>query len=216
MIVAITYQEDTGEPLASMRVPLTVASIRKAMPAARIVHMANETFPGVPGVDEVFRYPRAGRDLIDWAYEALATLCERADEDVLKIGTDVLLMRDVVRAFGDFDIAACRYPTRTRQDGAFCDEIVFVRPAGARFLREVLAIYQAPDFAHRNGWEGGQTAFLAASRTTSCRLSSLDFDTYGFTPEVEGEDNVDAAIVHFRGPRKRWMMNYAAAKGIRL
>lgn len=213
MIVTFCLQEDSGPVSAIERARLTVASVRKAMPSARIVQLTNETFQGLAEVDDVYRHPRGKLDFIEWAFSGLIEVCRR-HLNVLQIATDVLVLRDVEYQFeGDFDIAACRYPARTRTDGAFCGDVNFIRPLGVGFLRRALAIYRG--LPERDGWEGGQTAFLRAhDERQGKRFRELDFERYCRTPETPSEEVGDAALVHFRGPRKEWMPAYARRLGI--
>ena len=211
MIVAIGLQEDTGSPPATIRVPWAAASVRRHMPNAHIVHVTNESFPGGEWADEVFRFPRAGLDFVEWGFSASAALCER-DEGVFGMGTDVIVLRDVSDVFDRaFDFAACRYPARTRTDRAFCGDANFFR--GPLAIRVALAEYRALPAEQRDGWEGGQTAFMRAA--PRLRAEELDFDTYCWTPEAPEEwPPASARIAHFRGPRKAWMRWLAEREGL--
>ena len=217
-IVTFAYQADTGVPPASLRVPYTIASIRKNMPGATIVQLTNETFPAAPGVDEALRYPFEG-DFIEWAYGALLKLFER-EQDVLQIATDILIMKDVRDVFVKHEkmqIGACRYPYQDRKDGAYCGDVNFVRAGYGGIFAEALKIYKT--YAHKDGWEGGQYSFLDASKlqwmnVPTYPVEALDYDTYCRTPQKPDENMEDAAIIHFRGWRKNWMIAYAVSKGI--
>ncbi len=210
MIVTFCLQEDTGEVSSVERARYTIGSVRKNIPGAKIVQLSNDTFPGIEGVDEVLRHPYRG-DFIMWGFGAMIKLCERP-ENILQIATDVLVCKNVRDVFNDdFHVAACRYPAKDRNDNAFCGDVDFIKPGGGEIFNQALAVYQS--FRVKDGWEGGQTAFLRATIDTSLTIKELDYDTYCRTPDKQ-QDNLDeAALIHFRGPRKLWMIDYAKTKG---
>lgn len=206
MIVTFALQADTGNPSSLERVQYTIASVRKFLPGAHIIQLTNMDFAGVPNVDEVLRYPNEG-DFIEWAFGALITLCARGG-NVLQIATDVLIQADVSPVFDqDFDVAACRYPYKDRPDGAYCGDVNFIKEGGYRLFSDALRIYRM--FPVRDGWDGGQVSFLAATKMTPLRVKDLDERVYCLTPKDKNENMDNAAIVHFRGHRKWWMVDYA-------
>jgi hypothetical protein len=89
----------------------------------------------------------------------------------------------------------------------------FIQPSGLRFFEHVLDIYQQTPHI-QNGWDGGQKAFLTASQRDRFRIKALDFDMFCRTPESEEEDLSGAALIHFRGQRKRWMIPTAKSLGL--
>lgn len=207
MIVTFALQEEHPFSPVLPRADLMVASVKHFMPHAKIVQLSNLTFPAAEGVDEVIRTPNNG-DFIEWAFGSLIQLLKRG-EPVLQIATDILLTADVSDVFEkDFDIAACRYLFCDRQDGAYCGDVNFIQPSGLRFWEDVLEYYlMHPPI--RDGWEGGQTAFLQVANLKKYRVLDLDFKTYCYTPDDIKEDISNAKIVHFRGNRKPLMPFYA-------
>lgn len=191
------------DPVALAR--MCVQTVRCHLPQAHIVQMTNETYPGLDFVDEVLRTPTRG-DFAEWGLESWLPLLDRG-QNVLVVGTDVLLQGDVSHVFReDFDYAACRYPVKTGPC-AYCTDVNFIKPSGLAFVREVLALYRASPHL-QDGWEGGQWALYEASRKTQARIAELDFDTYCATPESARDDVSRALVVHLRGGRKRWARDY--------
>lgn len=205
MIVAFPFQADClGFPTLP-RVKLTIESIRKNIPDAHIIHITNEVYPAVEGVDEVCRYPK-GDDFIEFVNKALIDLIKRG-ENLLHIGTDVLITKDISHVFDwDFDSAACVYPDRDKMNGQFCGDVDFIKPSGLEFWEDVLETYSDK---FRDGWEGGQKAYYDVYKANRYNILPLDYDTYCYTPEELGENICDAKIIHFRGPRKAMMEEYA-------
>lgn len=207
MIVCFALQADTdGSSLK--RAALTVESVRKHLPEAKIIQMANEDFPEVSGVDEVVRRKNDG-DFIRWAFESIIGLADRG-ENILQIATDVVLCADVSDVFDStFDIASCRYPAHDRDDGAFCGDVNFIKPSGLAFWKASLGYYNNhPEI--QDGWEGGQTAFLEISKTFA--VKELDYETYCWTPDKPRMIPSHAKIAHFRGNRKLFMESVCRIK----
>ncbi len=208
MIVTFALQADNPQFPSIPLAELTIASVRKFLPQAKIVQLSNLDFPMVEGVDEVLRRENKG-DFIEWAFGSLISLIERG-EPILQIATDVLLnwapVEDVFRK--EFDVAACRYPWLDRNDGAFCGDVNFINPAGLSFWRDVYDYYMGhPEI--QDGWEGGQTAFLRVVQTKKHKILELDSDIYCFTPDRPNLSLDGVKIIHFRGQRKFLMPDYA-------
>lgn len=206
MIVTFALQAENKFSPVLPRALSMINSIKDHLPKAKIIQLSNEKFPGIGGVDEVQRLPYEG-DFIEWALNSMVKLMERG-EDVLQIATDVLLKANVSEVFNDhFDVAACRYPLRDRSDGAFCGDVNFIHSSGLSFWQDVLEMYLKSN--KRDGWEGGQTAFLEVVNRNRYNVKELDYDIYCRTPEALNQDVTRAKILHFRGPRKTMMASYA-------
>lgn len=208
LYVCFALQEENENFPAIPRAELTVASIRKWLPHAKIVQLSNLDFPEVEGVDEVLRVPFQG-DFIEWGFGSVIKLMERG-ENVLQIETDILLNADVSPVFDyEFDVAACPYHLKDRTDGAFCGGVNFIKPSGLQFWKDALATYtHAYGGSLRDGWEGGQKAFLSVANASPHKVLALPFDEYCYTPEDFHEDITKAKIIHFRGNRKGMMSFY--------
>lgn len=205
MIVAFPLQGDPGPIPVMSYAPLMVDSVKKSMPHAKLVQLSNTSFPQLDGVDEILRVENDG-DFVRWGWMACKRLFENyPDSNVLLIGTDMIVRQDVSDVFSmEFDVAASPYPKRTRSDGAYCGDGIFIKPSGFGLIDESLRIYQS-DKSIQDGWEGLQTAFLRATKSGKWKVHDLDFDTHNFTPDVPGSDFSKAAIVHYRGMRKKFM-----------
>lgn len=205
MIVIFALQADNEHFPVAPRADLMVASVRKHMPQAKIIQLSNKDYPDLLHVDEVHRRPNRG-DFIEWAFGATLDIINRG-ENILQIATDVLINDDVSSVFlNDFNIAACRYPQKDRADGAFCGDVNFIKPSSRVFWQMVESYYLShPEI--RDGWEGGQKAFLEVSK--HYKVHELPYDEYCYTPDDYDEDVSKAKIIHFRGNRKGMMGYYA-------
>ena len=194
---------------------LMIASVRRSMPHARIVQLSNLEFPRAEGVDDIFRHPNRG-DFARWAYEAIIGFMQTCDDSIIQLGTDMVMMHDVSGVFDDdFTIAASPYPKRTRTDGAYCGDGVFWKFPAIDAVSDMLAQYNGAILI-QDGWEGYQTAMLRTVQSGAFKFKSLDFDTYNRTPDEPNTDLTGAAIVHYRGNRKSFMLGDHGGKNLNL
>jgi uncharacterized Rossmann fold enzyme len=208
MIVVFALQAEHKVFDSILHAELMVASVRRYLPEAKIIQLSNDNFPEIPNIDEIHRRTNHG-DFIEWGFGSVIDILKRG-EPVLQIATDVLLNGDPSKIFDhEFDVASCKYPLKDRTDGAFCGDVNFIKPSGLKFWEDVYDYYvNTPSI--RDGWEGGQTAFLKVAKTSEHKILCLPYDEYCYTPEGENEDISDAKIIHFRGNRKEFMPSYAS------
>jgi hypothetical protein len=57
-------------------------------------------------------------------------------------------------------------------------------------------------------WGDDQTSVYAALLASEAVVHDLPCDPYNLAPEHPGDDCRRAVVLHFRGPRKRWMVDY--------
>jgi hypothetical protein len=176
-----------------------LASVRRAMPHARVVQVSDEKFPEVPGVDSVFRHPWTTGGWIRFRFEALASFA-RINGEHLFLDYDIVVRRDVSYVMKeDFEVAMCETPDR--RDHILNGGVIFCKtPLLYERGRDIY--FATPTL--QDEWEGGQTAQDRAAR--SLNLKYLDFDRYNFTPDCMGAVPPSAEIVHYRGRRKRFMV----------
>lgn len=169
-----------------------VASIRCCMDVPIVQH-TDMTFPQVEGVD-VQRLDIPG-DHIERRWSHLAHM----EGEVISLDCDVLVKRDLSHVFAKpFDVAMCRTPDR--EDRVFNAGVIFSR--NPEFWREVLRVYKA--LPSPDGWEDSQRAITKVADSGKFMVLELPFDEYNFTPTGPGQGK-DAAIVHYRGLRKKFM-----------
>jgi hypothetical protein len=90
----------------SKEAQIMVASVRAAMPGARIVQMTDTETKPVTGVDDVIRKRYDGRFLMPYR---LLHLKDFPPSDAVFLDTDVIVQQDLTSIFAeDFDIALTR------------------------------------------------------------------------------------------------------------
>lgn len=57
-------------------------------------------------------------------------------------------------------------------------------------------------------WGDDQRAVYAALRRSGLKIAELPCDPYNLAPETPDDDCRRGVVLHFRGPRKRWMTDY--------
>lgn len=171
-----------------------VASARKMMPNATILQLAGHNFLDIGADDVVFM-----KDLNRYEHQSLVP------GETLFLDVDVIVQKDVSNVFNDdFDAAFCLRskfdvnnppsPERRPYNGG----VVFARTP--EFWR-VMATY----------WETAgrpiDDIFLGHFIAKGLfNVKNLPGVYYNYTPQIEGEDVSDKAIVHYKGVKKPWML----------
>lgn len=181
-------------------------SVRRAMPDVSIVHLTDALTPAIDGVDVVQRQGPAPIAL--GCLEAYAA-CEG---EWLFVDTDVIVQRDVRYIFErPFDIAVAN------RDGTLRPKEV-----GTKFMRGMpfnkgAVFSRSPTFwvaaaAHlrtlsekRQHWMGDQLSTNHVIATGRFRVEILP-SRYNYPPLLKDEDVSTKAILHYKGPRKTWML----------
>lgn len=183
-----------------------IRSVRLAMPDVSIVHLTDEATPAIADVDDVRRHAPAPIAL--GCLEAYAA-CEG---EWLFVDTDVIVQRDVREVFQRrFDLAvADRAGTlkATEVGTKFMASMPYNK--GAVFSRSPAFWLVAADrlrtlSSRRQEWMGDQQAMcdvIAAGRFNIDVLPA----TFNYPPMRRDEDLRARAILHFKGPRKIWML----------
>lgn len=180
-------------------------SVRRAMPDARLVHVAETGTQKLDGFDEIMHVDVDG-DYVDQLLRIMASL----EGNVLSLDYDVIVNRDVSVVFEqDFDVAMTARPVddktiHPRLRSTYNMGVVFSKNAG--FWRLVRSLYQTlPD---RDGWMNSQTLASQTIRLMNGRYKVIELpgDEYNYTPSTEAEDVSKRKIVHYKGARKGWML----------
>lgn len=197
---------------------IMVASVRQAMPSARIVQMTDQNTKPVTGVDEIIRKRYDGRFLMPYR---LLHLKEFPPVDAVFLDTDVIVQKDLSAIFAeDFDIALTRRykPVRdlTGYDLAaempYNTGVMFSRASGILFWQKAHEHCLTLPEQDREWW-GDQVSIKAMADNTDLKLKEFPCDLYNYTPRKQDEDVSDKYVVHYKGPhRKEWMLRAAGRK----
>lgn len=188
-----------------VRLPAVMAASAKRL-GYELLQMTDEGTSVVPGADTVVRLPWDGERLMTYRLQHLAALAEPA----LIVDTDVVFMRDVRHVWERaFDVAL------TRRIGPAPDpngvDLAEVMPynTGVMFSRS-RAFWQRchelcsgfpPDVQR---WYGDQYAVRFAA--PEFNVLELPVDPYNYSPGSPDEDVSQHYVVHYKGPRKEWML----------
>jgi len=192
-----------------LRLPAVMAASAKRF-GYELVQMTDERTAAVPGVDTVLRLAWDGERLMTYRLQHLAALGGQA----LIVDTDVVFMRDVRHVWEQvFDVAL------TRRAGPALDpngvDLAEVMPynTGVMFSRSQ-AFWQRchelclgfPPEVQR--WYGDQYAVRFAA--PGFEVLELAVDPYNYSPASREEDVSERYVVHYKGPRKEWMLALGA------
>lgn len=200
MKIAVQFAGDLPRELAD----LWYKHLRKHMNHP-IVHLTDLTTEPLSFADEVQRIEET--DICKAKYKHLAVL----KGDILNLDYDIVVQKDVSDVFNrPFDIALTK---RTVKEGKYKmlslsqphnTGVVFSR--NRQFWRLCLERYEHyPD--HR--WMMGQVCIseTANAYREDIKLLELPASLYNYAPKSQDEDLRDRFIVHYKGPRKFWMLN---------
>lgn len=168
---------------------LAIASARKHMRDAHIVHLTDMDTPALTGVDEVMRVPTSRRALAH----------SMVDGEVIFIDVDTIIKKDVSHVLDDksFDIAVSRRRNVMGTHNEFNSGVVFSRCQ--KFWSHVHIEWEKDNYAFN------EHAFNTVIHGGQYRVAYLDA-TYNYTPKSDTEDVSMANIVHYKGKRKAWML----------
>jgi hypothetical protein len=199
------FRKDPRHYLMARRL---IGSARHSMPTVEIVQFTDETSPEVPGVDRVSRKPH-GR-MLERRLEHYAS-CEG---NWLLVDSDVILQRDVRDVFNEpFDVALTdrqwshiKQPESMMLDMPFNTGVCFSRSPD--FWRAVLMIWRSYTPEQQKDWLSEQRAVADVVRRDVFTVCVLPGMTYNYPPSSETDEGLkDAALVHFKGARKNWVVH---------
>lgn len=194
-----------------------VASVHRAMPDARVLHLADETTERVAGADEIVRLPYDGVRLMTFRLRHFSNLEAR---HAVFLDTDVIVQEDLSALFAEpFDVALTRrdeaVPDPNGHDVAalmpYNTGVMVSRPEGWDFWRNALAYCERLPQEHQKWW-GDQLAVQALAAVCPLTLRELPCSIYNYTPASQTEDVSTRHVVHYKGTRKAWMLSRARAE----
>lgn len=191
---------------------LLVASVRRCMPYAKLVHFTDLESPGVKGVDCVRRKPSEPMALLRMRHHA------GVSGEWLFVDTDVIVQKSAVRRVFKhaFDIAITdRTWPHLRAAVGFTERMPF--NTGVMFSRcphfwqEVYTRLRTLEPALQQ-WMGDQEVICDIVNEDSPRyvVKRLRGHKYNFPPQVDVVDDKalesEAFIVHYKGPKRKPLM----------
>lgn len=195
------YCESAGPHLEIGK--LFVASVNKAMPGVEVFHLTNETCPEIDGAKPIRLpndMPMGIRRLTHYAQlEGKWLLCD----------SDVIVQKDVRHVFnGPVDVAVVsRKGTPlegTDYEKAFPYNFGVVFSDSQKFWNAGLELLKKAPPALQQ-WEGEQHVLGHLADGGGYRVAILP-NKYNWTPLSRDEDVSDKYIVHYKGPRKKWLL----------
>lgn len=176
---------------------LSIASAKKHMPEIEVVHLTDAKTEPLQGADTVLRFDTEGN-----FWKRYWTAAAALDGEVLLVGTDTIFRRDVSDLFAEqFEVALPHIADRRLRYDAGTQAVrtpdFFRHLAASPFaeLEQVTTDAFLNEFAH-------------CVKSYNGKIIDLPGKIYSFVPCAHDDPGIQsAAIVHYRGPRKRWMDN---------
>lgn len=188
MGLTVAFYLDCDDDVLNACAERMIASVREHMPQADIVHLTMDAEKDKP---------------FGWRRNAAQSTVEG---DAIFVDVDTVFRADVSDVFArDFDIAVCPDMRPGTEGTRFDGGVAFSRsPQAWRDLAEHLG---ALDFKREGAdWRPlmeGYTAFLEQRKYRTLVLPAA---IYCRVPDSPDDDLAGAKIVHYRGPRKAWML----------
>ena len=204
------FAQDIGpqsKPILAMADQM-IASAKAVMPEVEIYHLTDGFTQSPKGVTDTIRVcgpmPMAVRRV------TLHSMCEG---DWLFVDTDIIFRKSVYSVFDDdFDIALTDREGTITHEGGYAKEmpynigVVFSRsPEFWQMVKGYLV--QMPEFYQE--WEGDQRIVCELMKYDhGFNVKILPGSIYNYPPKRE-DDPQDAAIMHYKGNRKKWLLKEA-------
>ena len=177
------------------------------MPGVEVCHLTDTQTPMLDGADRAIRVER------NVPMAVFRMQHHQVGGDWLFIDTDVLIHKNVESVFEDkyFDIAIAN---RVSGDGAH-------GPAFAEMPHNMGVVFSRnPDFwkavekelltydNKKQEWMGDQLAVCRLIKKGAFSVNIVPGEKYNFPPSVP-YDIDKASIIHYKGPRKKWLVEHA-------
>lgn len=177
---------------------VAIAAVRKHMPLATVVLQTDDKMQTDGMGAEVimrFRFPHCDY----YAYRGLMARTHICGETIF-LGLNCVLQRDLTDVFDHpFDVALCYRRKSFHEKMPFNGGVAFSRCPG--FWKEVMG---APE-DHRN-WIDTETRVSRIAMSGKYRVRMLDGGVYNHVPDSVNEDFSHAAVVHYKGEKRKWMV----------
>lgn len=192
---------------------LACAAVHKSIPCVEVVHLSDGTTEQMEGSDSVLRIggamPMAMRRMLHNA---------TVEGEWLFIDPDVIVQQDVGDVFNDaFDVALTDRLGTITYEGAYAKQMPF--NLGVSFSRNGAfwkrVLYHMHNLSPKlQYWEGDQLVIAEMMRlklADDFNVKVLPGLKYNFPPKSENDERMkDAAICHWKGQRKQWLLKEAA------
>lgn len=186
---------------------LAVESVRRHMPKARIFHMTDADTKEIDGADCTLRIEQP-------MPMAMRRMQHNANcyGQWLFLDVDIIVQRDVSDVFEQpFDVALTDRDGTITYEGKFAEQMPY--NLGVAFSRSPAfwkrVLYHMKTISPKlQEWMGDQLVIcemLKQRMASDFNVKILHGRTYNYPPKHDG-DGADAALVHYKGPRKDWML----------
>ena len=181
---------------------------KHTMPNVEVCHLTDTDTPMLEGADRAIRMER------NVPMAVFRMQHHQAEGDWLFIDTDVLIHQDVQDVFENDDPFDIAIASRVKGDGAhgpaFVEMphnmgVVFSRsPVFWKAVEAELLTYDR----QKQEWMGDQLAVCRLIKRNEFRCLVVPGEKYNFPP-FRPYDTNNASIVHYKGPRKPWLVEHA-------
>lgn len=201
------YLSEGKKSTAYILADVMLRSARKVMPGIEVVQFSDEHSSRLWGVDSIVR--KEGKNTMRLRLEHYQTPGEW-----LFLDTDLVVQADVSHVFAnDFDVAVSDREGSMlpgEMGGEFMRRMPFnlgaVFSRSPEFWREALKRFDSYPDNLKGEIISDQLAVNETINESAFKVKVLPGARYNLSPREEGQDVREAAIVHYKGQRKFWML----------
>lgn len=190
---------------------IMVASVKRAMPQAKVVQLTDYSTKPILGVDDVARKHWNGQHLMPYRFLHMKDF--PLDRTIF-LDYDVVVQKDLGILFeDDFDIGLTLRDDEDlskrpmmREAMPYNTGVMLSRASGRPFWEEAYEICLGmPDEVQ--GWYGDQVAIKTLAERSALKVKEYPGTLYNYSPGVYDEDVSGKFVVHYKGKRRKaWML----------
>ncbi len=193
---------------------IMVASVKQAMPHAKVVQLTDNNTKPILGVDEVIRKYWDGQRLMPYRFLHMK---EFPEPNALFLDYDVVVLKDFSHLFeDDFDVGltyrdetdpSLRLSPLVQETMPYNTGVMLSKLSGRGFWEEAYEICLGmPD--QSQGWWGDQLAIKKLADRTTLKLKKYPCALFNYSPAHWEEDLSEKFVIHYKGKnRKVWMLD---------
>ena len=188
---------------------MMIASVRLAMPKARIVQLTDDGFTAGLPVDHIHRRKFDSPNWVPWMYAGLAQFGGK----VLFLDSDVIVQRDLAPMFmTGADVTLTSRGPKTVEGRQMPFLIGVVATKTPEFWLEASRRVAAMEDRDDRDWWGSQVVLFdmwmdQKHGSLPWKIAAVDASIHNYVPQHENDAPKDKWVLHYKGPkRKPWML----------
>jgi len=205
--IAFLYAGNISREVAQ----IMVASVKHAMPGAKVTQLTDYGTKPILGVDDVIRKHWNGQHLMPYRFLHMKDFPLAR---TIFLDYDIVVQKDLGILFEDeFDVALTLRDDEDlskrpmmREAMPYNTGVMLSRASGRPFWEEAHRMCLGmPDEVQ--GWYGDQVAIKTLAESSTLKIKTYPGTLYNYSPGLYDEDVSDKFVLHYKGQRRKaWML----------